>query len=112
MKVYLNPGHDTKYDSGAVNPETGLRECDVAAAVGELVRGYLEKAGCEVMLRQSDNLFYDSDYANRSEPVVVEANNWGADILVSLHCNASCSKDALALALHFQRTLAETQPHA
>ena len=113
MKVYINPGHDTKYDSGAVNPETGLRECDVAAAVGELVRGYLEKAGCEVMLRQSDNLFYDSDYADRSEPVVVEANNWGADIFVSLHCNAcngdargteeeiynaSCSKDALALA--------------
>ena len=113
MKVYVNPGHDTKYDSGAVNPETGLRECDVVAAVGELVRGYLEKAGCEVMLRQSDNLFYDSDYADRSEPVVVEANNWGADIFVSLHCNAcngdargteeeiynaSCSKDALALA--------------
>ena len=44
MKVYVNPGHDTKYDSGAVNPETGLRECDVAAAVGELVRDYLEKA--------------------------------------------------------------------
>ncbi len=123
MKVYLNPGHDTKYDSGAVNPETGLRECDVAAAVGELVRGYLEKAGCEVMLRQSDNLFYDSDYSDRPTPVVAEANNWGADIFVSLHCNAangeargteqeiynaSCSKDALALARCIQSQIVDS----
>ena len=30
MKVFINPGHDTQYDSGAVNPDSGLRECDVA----------------------------------------------------------------------------------
>lgn len=38
MKVYINPGHDLKYDSGAVNPVTGVRECDVAAKIGEAVK--------------------------------------------------------------------------
>ena len=44
MKVYINPGHDRKYDSGAVNPNSGLRECDVAASIGAKVMKYL--VGC------------------------------------------------------------------
>ena len=46
MKVFLNPGHDLVHDSGAVNPDTGLRECEVAAVVGDLVKKHLENAGC------------------------------------------------------------------
>ena len=91
MKVYLNPGHDLKYDSGAVNPNTGLRECDVAAEVGERVQQYLNTAGCETRLLQSDNLYYDSDYADtdRKTAVCVDANSWDADVFVSIHCNAA-----------------------
>jgi len=62
MKVFINPGHDFDYDSGAVNPNSGLRECDVAARVGNRVKGYLEAAGCDIQLLQSDNLYYDSQY--------------------------------------------------
>ena len=50
MKVFINPGHDLEHDSGAVSPVTGLRECDVAAAVGELVKGYLEAVSYEVRM--------------------------------------------------------------
>ena len=50
MRVFINPGHDRERDSGAVNPNTGLWECDVAAAIGSLVKTYLETAGCEVQL--------------------------------------------------------------
>ena len=94
MKVFINPGHDQKYDSGAVNPNTGLRECDVAAEVGALVVDYLEAAGCEWQLLQSDNLAPPpagrSEYADRQGPTVTEtANDWGADIFVSIHCNAA-----------------------
>lgn len=89
MKVYINPGHDQEHDSGAVNPVDGLREADVAAEVGALVQEYLEAAGCETMLRQSDNLIWDSPYADRQDAAVCpEANSWGADIFLSLHCNA------------------------
>lgn len=94
MKVFLNPGHDTKYDSGAINPNSGLRECDVAAHVGALVKHYLELAGCECELMQSDNLAPTSKgrsyYPDRQGLTVTEtANEWGADVFVSIHCNAA-----------------------
>lgn len=89
MKVYINPGHDTKYDSGAVNPSSGLRECDVAASIGAKVMKYLTAAGCDCRLLQSDNLYYDSDYDDRTVSVCEDANNWGADVFVSIHCNAA-----------------------
>ena len=89
MKVYINPGHDRKYDSGAVNPNSGLRECDVAAGIGAKVMKYLVAAGCDCRLLQSDNLYYDSDYDDRTVPVCEDANNWGADVFISIHCNAA-----------------------
>ena len=94
MKVFINPGHDTTYDSGAVNPNSGLRECDVAAEVGALVVDYLEAAGCECQIMQSDNLAPApagrSEYVDRQGATVTEtANDWGADIFVSIHCNAA-----------------------
>ena len=93
MKVFINPGHDMTYDSGAVNPNSGLREADVAANVGALVDKYLVAAGCECLSMQSDNLAPTgvgrSQYGDRQGLTVTEtANEWGADVFVSIHCNA------------------------
>ena len=87
-KVFINPGHSLNGDPdcGACNPNSGLRESDVAAAVGEKVKYYLEKAGSEVILVQSNNL----EGEDPSCPNVTgTANTEGCDILVSLHCNAA-----------------------
>ncbi|WP_278948147.1 N-acetylmuramoyl-L-alanine amidase family protein [Megasphaera elsdenii] len=98
MKVFINPGHDIKYDSGAVHYDTNvnvdLRECDVALKIGTAVQKYLEVAGCKCYLMQSDNLAPTpagrSDYNDRQGMTVTEtANEWGADIFVSIHCNAA-----------------------
>lgn len=99
MKVFINPGHDLDYDSGAVSPRTGLRECEVAAHVGALVKHYLEAAGCTCKLMQSDNLAPTSTgrsrYADRQGPTVTEtANDWDADIFVSIHCNSAEADEA------------------
>ena len=78
MKIFINPGHDINLDSGAVNLVHGTRECDVARDAGKLLMQYLETAGCEVKALQDDNLGL----------VCETSNEWGADIFVSLHCNA------------------------
>lgn len=82
MKIFLNPGHDRDVDSGAVNPVSGMRECDVVHNVGvaitNCVKDILENHGIEVVSAQNDSLAWVTEYANES----------GADYFVSIHCNA------------------------
>ncbi len=86
MKVFLNPGHapNGNPDPGAINEETGLRECDVALAVGKSAASYLNAAGVETELLQSDSL----------EEICEAANTSDADIFVSIHCNAAEAEEA------------------
>lgn len=90
-KVFLNPGHDqldlrgtSDYDPGAVNQYLELYENEIAAAVGNLVEDYLVKAGCEVKTFQNESL----------SGICEESNAWGADLFVSIHCNAAQDETA------------------
>lgn len=85
-KVFINPGHDRQYDSGACH-RNGRREADVAYEIGVLAKKYLEAAYCEVKMIQSDNLCMDSVH-DGLPCVTYVANDWPADIFVSIHCNA------------------------
>jgi len=79
MKVFLNPGHAPNGypDPGACG--CGLRESDIVKSVADLVEHYLVNAGIEVVGNlQHDDLDAVTDAANES----------GADIFVSIHCNA------------------------
>ena len=86
MKVFLNPGHAPggHPDPGAVNSESGLRECDVALAVGQSAESYLNAAGVATELLQSDSL----------EEICEASNASDADIFVSIHCNAAEAEEA------------------
>ena len=87
MKVFINPGHapNGNPDPGAVNAKTGLRESDVTAAVGNAAAQYLINAGVAAAVLQHDNLATVCDTANAS----------GADLFISIHCNAAESSAAL-----------------
>ena len=76
MKIVVNGGHEPNVDSGAVGSRS--TEAEVTQKLMLLVSAYLEKAGCEVMAVQTADLAEICDVTNR----------WGADILVSIHCNA------------------------
>lgn len=76
MKIVVNGGHEPNVDSGAVGSK--VTEAEVTQKLMLLVSAYLEKAGCEVMAVQTADL---ADICNVT-------NRWGADILVSIHCNA------------------------
>lgn len=78
MKVFINPGHAPGIDPGAVG-QTGLQEADVARNVGKLVEHYLNAVGVTTESCQDDDLEY----------VCEKANNSGADLFVSIHCNAA-----------------------
>jgi len=85
MRVFLNPGHDPSCDPGAVNKYSGLRECDVATKVTDLVEQYLVAAGVEVV----------GNYRNDSlGQVCQESNASNADVFISIHCNAAANEQA------------------
>ena len=84
-KVFINPGHMPGVDPGAVNKYFGITEADVVHEIGILVSDYLNQAGCEAVVVQSDNLAGENpQYDN----VCATANTWPADLFVSIHCNA------------------------
>lgn len=91
MKVFLNPGHHPGIDSGAVNLQYELQEAELVRNIGAMVEKYLVLAGLEVESLQSDNLAGESPcYPN----VWQCANDSGADLFVSLHCNSAVNESA------------------
>ena len=75
MKIFINPGHGGD-DPGACG--NGLREADVALNIGKRVENYLRAVGYDVKLFQFDGL----------QEICADCNAWGADLFVSIHCNA------------------------
>lgn len=81
MKIFINPGHGGA-DGGAVG--NGLVEAEVAFNIGRLVGKYLQAVGYQVKIFQYDGL----------RAICDDANAWGADYFVSLHCNAAATSSA------------------
>lgn len=80
MRAFINFGHapNGEPDPGAVSP-SGTRESDIAFDVGLMVAEFLEAAGHQVVVSQSDSL----------EAIVSGANFNQSDVFVSIHCNAA-----------------------
>jgi len=78
MKVCINAGHAPNGipDPGAVG--FGYKESDIAYKAAVLVKHYLTCAGVQCILVQDDDL----------QAICDASNNFGADLFISLHCNA------------------------
>lgn len=77
MKVCINAGHYPGLDCGAIGRT--ITEAEYTMALMESVVSYLERAGVEVLAVQENEL----------ADIVDAANEWGAELFVSLHCNAA-----------------------
>ena len=87
MRIFLDPGHGGN-DPGAVGP-TGLRESSVALDVARALERLLAAGIHTVDLsRDDDATALDLDTRAR------RSNAWGADLFVSIHCNAATNRAA------------------
>ena len=99
MKAFINAGHKVGIDPGACNPN-GTTEADVVLKVGKLVCDYLNAAGVDTEFLQSNSLRGEDE--NEDNPSICRtANNSGANIFVSIHCNAGGGKGTETLVYDF-----------
>jgi len=75
-KIFIDPGHGGR-DPGAV--ANGMRESDVVLEISLILRDLLRQNFDVRLSRETD--------ISPSQRWQI-ANNWGADLLVSIHCNA------------------------
>ncbi len=80
-RVVLDPGHGGQ-DSGAVGP-TGVKEKDVTLDIAKRTQPILARAGIDVVLTREDDRYVTL------EERAARANQLGADLFVSIHCNAA-----------------------
>lgn len=80
-RIALDPGHGGG-DPGALGP-SGLREKEVTLAVARRAAPILARSGIQVTLTRDDDRFVTL------EERTARANALGADLFVSIHCNAT-----------------------
>lgn len=91
-KIYIDPGHNASgADTGAVG--FGLKEQDVSVQIGVMLRDMLIASGQTVKMSREHITDTISSTLNGSLSARYNgANNWGADLFISIHCNAANTK--------------------
>lgn len=81
LKIFIDPGHGGT-DRKNKGPQGLAVEADVNLKVALYLRDYLQKAGAIVNMSRDRDTFISLDDRSRL------ANEWGADIFISIHHNA------------------------
>jgi len=93
-RIVVDPGHGG-HDAGAIG-YGGIKEKDVVLDVGKKLRKiFTEELGLEVIMTRDTDIFIPL------EERTAIANTSGADLFVSLHCNASRNKKAGGIETYF-----------
>ncbi|WP_160141853.1 N-acetylmuramoyl-L-alanine amidase [Salicibibacter halophilus] len=81
QKIYIDPGHGGS-DTGATG--NGLNEKDIVLDIGHQMSVYLRENYEGMYRRMSRTDDTDVSLQDRTD----DANNWGADVFISIHANA------------------------
>ena len=93
MRIVVDPGHGGK-DPGAMRNR--MKEKDWNLAVGKELARLLQKGGFEVKLTRDNDTFIALSERSRI------ANNFKADLFVSVHTNASKNRNANGFQVYFR----------
>ena len=95
IKIYIDQGHNPRgFNTGAEG--NGFYEQDITYEIGRLLYGLLE-ANPEFVPRLSrptEDTVLGTNNSSSLRVRVDEANNWDADIFVSLHVNSAANTNA------------------
>lgn len=93
-RIVIDPGHGG-HDTGTIGP-TGLEEKNVVLDVGLRLRKLIERRmGCKVIMTRSTDNFIPL------EERTAIANEYGADLFISIHANASRDPSARGIETYF-----------
>ena len=87
MRICIDPGHSGPYEPGAC--AAGVTEAAINMEIAMWLAIYLREAGQEVLLTREGDIESDS-LTERCRM----ANEWEADIFISIHCNAASNSEA------------------
>jgi len=101
--IVLDPGHGGS-DSGAVGP-TGVKEKDVALAVGKKVQKLLTNSGARVIMTRTTDVDVYAPNATGKQELQARCNVANRDgrtaLFVSIHCNAFSSPSANGMETYY-----------
>ncbi|MGQ0792494.1 MAG: N-acetylmuramoyl-L-alanine amidase [Deltaproteobacteria bacterium] len=89
--IVIDPGHGG-HDPGAIGP-SGLKEKDVNLAIGKALKKKIEKEGREFGITRVLMTREDDRFIPLEERTAI-AKKQGADIFISIHCNAAKNREA------------------
>ena len=94
-KVFIDPGHGG-YDNGAV--QNGVLEDEINLQISKKIESKLKAKGVQVEMSRYDDTYFSLTDRTRM------ANNWGADIFVSIHQNSATSSSAKGIETYYHPT--------
>ncbi|HBT20369.1 MAG TPA: hypothetical protein DEA47_03235 [Peptococcaceae bacterium] len=105
--IVIDPGHGSVKSGGLVDPgavgPSGLKEKDVVLIIAQRAGEILSSKGATVIYTRTDDTYMG--LSQRAEL----ANNYGADVFVSIHCNASLSTEVQGTSTYYYVSLSMTQ---
>ena len=100
-KVFIDPGHGGS-DPGALG--FGYRESDINLQVAKKVESKLKDKGIDVKMSRTSDVFYS--LSERAEM----ANDYGADVFVSIHQNSADNTSAKGIETYYDKNEIEDKP--
>ena len=93
MKIFLDAGHSDGGDAGAEG--FNLREQDITFGIVMHLIKKLSDVGFEIMVSRenAEDVLGENVSTSLSKRISL-ANTWGADVFISIHCNASANSAA------------------